>query len=104
MKKNTASKMILKKNDDLRHDQIEILKQYVQIETNYALIIDGEYGIGKTYFYKELASPELKKIALPTNETKKYRPIYISLFGLKSIDEISRLIFLELYPILKKRV
>jgi len=87
----------------LKHEQIEVIRQYVQIETNYALIIEGEYGIGKTYFYKELVSPELEKISLPSNNTKKYRPVFLSLFGLKSIDEISRLIFLELYPILKKK-
>lgn len=103
MKKVKVPRNQTKKNTGLKHDQIEIIEQYVQIESNYALIINGEYGIGKTYFYKTLVSPELKKISLLTDESKKYRPLHISLFGLKSVDEISRLIFLELYPILKNK-
>lgn len=90
-------------DNELKHEQIEVIRQYVQIETNYALIIEGEYGIGKTYFYKGIVSPELKNISLPSDNNKKYRPVLLSLFGLKSIDEISRLIFLELYPTLKEK-
>lgn len=101
--RNKSLKLVKEEDTIIKHEQIEIIKQYIQLETNHALIIDGEYGIGKTHFYKELVSPELETISLPDNETKKFRPVYLSLFGLKNTEEISRLIFLELYPILKSK-
>jgi hypothetical protein len=81
----------------------EVIKKYLEIETNYAVIIDGQYGVGKTYFYKNILRKEIKEISLPKDNNKKYEPIYISLFGYKSIEEIQTAVFLELYPILKTK-
>ena len=84
-------------------DQVEIVLQYLKIETNYAVIINGQYGVGKTHFYKNELVPKIKEISLAKNEQKKYTPIHISLFGFKSLEEIQTAIFIELFPILKNK-
>jgi hypothetical protein len=78
--------------------------QYLELETNYAIIINGDYGIGKTYYIKNELFPKVKNIQIP-NSTKeeKFYPIPISLFGVNTIDEIQNQIFIELYPILKNK-
>ena len=87
----------------MQENLTEIIKQYLKIETNYAVIINGNYGIGKTYFFKDSLFPEISNISLPNNEDKKYTPIHISLFGIKSIEDLQTQIFFGIYPILKKR-
>jgi hypothetical protein len=87
----------------MNSDQIEIVIQYLKIETNYAIILNGSYGVGKTHFYKNVLTPKIKDISLAKNEEKKFIPIHISLFGFKSIEEIQTAIFLELFPILKSK-
>lgn len=87
----------------MQENLTEIIKQYLKIETSYAVIINGNYGIGKTFFFKNSLFPEISKISLPNNEEKKYTPIHISLFGIKSIEDLQTQIFFGIYPILKKR-
>ncbi|KAA6331783.1 hypothetical protein EZS27_019647 [termite gut metagenome] len=80
------------------------IKQYLQIETNYAIIINGDYGIGKTYYIKNKLFPEVRDVEVPNSSKKeKYIPVLISLFGAKSIESIQDNFFFELYPILKKK-
>lgn len=87
----------------MRNDLVKVVSQYLQIETNYAVIIHGNYGIGKTYFYKKKLSPEIIKISTPKDEQKKYIPIHISLFGINTLEEIQTQIFFNIYPILKNK-
>lgn len=37
----------------LKNNQVEVVLQYLKIESNNALIIDGKYGVGKTHFFKK---------------------------------------------------
>lgn len=73
------------------------IKQYLEFDTNYAIIINGDYGIGKTHYIKNELFPEILKLKIPKNN-KKYKPILISLFGVKSTEEIQNQILFELYP------
>lgn len=78
--------------------------QYLDLDTNYAIIINGDYGIGKTHYIKNELFPKIAKIKIPHSENDEtYIPVLISLFGAKSIEDIQNQIFVELYPILKKR-
>lgn len=79
------------------------IKQYLGLDTNYAIIINGDYGIGKTYYIKNQLFPEIKKVDVPNTEEEKYVPILISLFGAKTIGDLQNQIFFELYPILKTK-
>lgn len=82
---------------------LKIISQYLNIDTNYAVIINGPYGIGKTYYFKNVLGPAINKIKLPKDNRKQFTAIHISLFGLKSLEEIQTEIFVSLYPILKHK-
>lgn len=81
----------------------DIVLQYLNMKTNYAIVITGEWGSGKTYYYENNLKKKIKQTHLITNNKKKYTPILISLFGINSIDDIQTQIVLNLYPILKDR-
>jgi hypothetical protein len=81
----------------------DVVGLYLKKDTDYALMITGEYGVGKTYYFKTVLSKQISKTPVLGDATKKYRPILISLFGLKSIEEIQTEIFLSLYPLLKNK-
>src|SRR5690554_4766592 len=88
----------------MNEDITERIEQYLYLDTNYAIIINGDYGIGKTHYIKNGLFPKVKKLDIPnTDKGEKFLPILISLFGTKSIEEIQNQIFLELYPILKSK-
>jgi KAP family P-loop domain protein len=82
---------------------INIVKDYLTKETNNALLITGEWGVGKTYFFNNILSKEIEKVSTKENENIKYTPIRISLFGVTSINDIEKRIILEIYPLLKNK-
>lgn len=59
--------------------------------TDYAILLNGKWGCGKTFFIKEYQQQK---------ENEEYKFLYVSLFGLNSISEINDAIFKELHPIL----
>jgi len=79
----------------------EIVKQYLQMDTNYALMITGDWGIGKTHYFKHTLKKEISETPVFSDNDKNYKPILVSLFGIKSVEEIQSEIFLCLYPFLK---
>ena len=81
---------------------IDIVKDYLIKESNNALLITGEWGVGKTYFFDNKLSEDIKEISIKKNESVKYKPIRVSLSGVTSIDDIERRIVAELYPSLNK--
>lgn len=56
---------------------------------NYAVLIDGDWGCGKTYFIENVLLPHLTE---PPESESKIRVEYISLYGIKSTEEISSII------------
>lgn len=66
---------------------VEALNRYITTEhaPHYAIMLNGEWGSGKTFFIKE---KWLKNI----DNLEKYSIVYVSLFGLKTIDELKDLI------------
>lgn len=94
---NMVGKMILK-DDDI----VSIVIKYIDENLyNYAVMIDGDWGCGKTYFVKEYLIDKIEQ-----NETEKKkknedynikRIVYISLYGVKSVDEVSKQVFMESY-------
>ena len=81
---------------------IDIVKDYLTKENNNALLITGQWGVGKTYFFDNKLSEDIKEISIKKNESVKYKPIRVSLSGVTSIDDIERRIVAELYPSLNK--
>ena len=68
--------------------------EYVKNQkVDYAIMITGDWGSGKTYFWKNELIPELKKL-----KTKHY---YVSLYGVKTVKELEALFLKAQYPVLE---
>ncbi|WP_410220759.1 P-loop NTPase fold protein [Pedobacter sp.] len=71
----------------------EIFENYIKTpDTQYALLINGAWGSGKTHFLKENLFPLIR-----SNELK---PIYISLNGISKIENLEYQMLLGLIPYL----
>lgn len=80
------------------HELVDIVKDYIQKrETDYALLINGKWGSGKTYFWKHKLVKEIEKIEI---DRQKIKTLYVSVFGIGDLSEISKKIFFELMPFL----
>lgn len=78
----------------------EAVKKYLITETNYALLISGKWGSGKTYYYNNNLLDLIRNTNIYGDEEKQYIPIKISLFGKKNIAEITEDIYTQLYPLI----
>ena len=66
------------------------IKHYLdEDKTNTAIMLTGEWGSGKTYYIEKALAPFLQ-------EEKKHRCVVISLYGLESLADISKGIYMEL--------
>lgn len=74
-----------------------IITDFLSKPSDYAIQLIGSWGVGKTYFYKNTIENIVSKQNVYNDATKKYKPIYISIFGLKSIEEIQDKIVFELF-------
>lgn len=71
------------KNNEIKDIIIDYLKND---KSNQAILIDGEWGSGKTFFIKEKIIPEIK-------EKHTDVPVYyVSLYGISSSNEIHNLV------------
>ncbi|PGM57294.1 hypothetical protein CN947_23395 [Bacillus cereus] len=77
---------------------VDSILNYVQKEnTDYAILLNGEWGSGKTYFWENVLKDKIENVEL---NGKKQKTIYVSLYGITCIDEINKRIVLD--NILKK--
>lgn len=80
---------------------IECICDYVRKPyTDYAVMLNGEWGSGKTYFWNNKLRNRLETIQ--NINGKSYKTIYMSLYGINSLEEISKKIFIETNPMLNK--
>jgi hypothetical protein len=90
-------------------DLIPVLKDYLDAEnTDYALLISGEWGCGKTYFlkkelFKTIRTSKVHYDLNGKNHEVSCDPVYVSLFGIKETSEIDKRVFLELNPSFKSK-
>jgi len=69
------------------------LKNYINYDNpEFAILLNGKWGSGKTYF--------IDKFIKDNEEKDKLKFIKISLFGLKEVDSIDEQIFQNLHPLL----
>lgn len=80
---------------------IECICDYVRKPyTDYAVMLNGEWGSGKTYFWNNKLRSRLE--AIKNKNGKNYKTIYMSLYGINSLEEISKKIFIETNPMINK--
>lgn len=81
-----------------------VLLNYLQTETNHAILLTGDWGSGKTHYIKNVFFEKAKEIkTIGSGAEKHYQPILVSLFGVKSIDDIKDRIWVSLYPLLDNK-
>ena len=83
-------------------DLVESILDYVRAEyTDYAIMINGEWGSGKTYFWNNKIK---KKIDSMKFNGKQYKTIYMSLYGISNLEDISKKIFIETTQLMDKNL
>ena len=80
----------------------QVISRYLQEkDTDYAIMITGEWGCGKTYFVRHDLSERINSIQYPIKEdAAKYCAVYISLYGLSNVEELPYLIAKSILPFL----
>ena len=83
-------------------DLVESILDYIRADyTDYAIMINGEWGSGKTYFWNHKIRNKIE--AMQVNG-KKYTTIYMSLYGISNLEEISKKIFIETTQLMDKNL
>ena len=81
-------------------DLVESILDYVRSDyTDYAIMINGEWGSGKTHFWNNKIRKKIESLQL---NGKRYTTIYMSLYGISNLEEISKKIFIETDKNLRK--
>ena len=79
---------------------LEAIKSYITEEnTDYAILLDGDWGTGKTHFVKNILLPIINKIDF--NDNSKFDYIYISAAGINNIEQFINDIY---YSIIIKKL
>ncbi len=77
------------------------IDEYINKEnTDYAILITGNWGIGKSFYIKKDIAKRDKNENI--EEGNNYRQIYVSLYGISKITEIDERIFYEVYSFLNE--
>lgn len=107
IKKDGKMNQLNKTEIELSENELKIIegiKNYVNESIyNYAVMIDGEWGCGKTHFVKNHLIKELRENETNIVGNKERKIIYLSLFGVKTISDLSNQILMELILFNKHR-
>ena len=83
-------------------DLVESILDYIRADyTDYAVMINGEWGSGKTYFWNHKIRNKIESMQL---NGKRYKTIYMSLYGISNLEEISKKIFIETTQLMDKNL
>ena len=83
-------------------DLVESILDYVRADyTDYAIMINGEWGSGKTYFWNNKIRNKIDSLSF---NGKKYTTIYMSLYGISNLEDISKKIFIETTQLMDKNM
>lgn len=73
----------------------QILTYIGKEKTNYAMMISGEWGTGKTYLLQNENGimKAISQTPIPNSDNNKYRPVYVSLSGISTTERLKELMF-----------
>lgn len=87
----------------IKLDLTQILLDYIKVpKTSYCIMIKGDWGCGKTCFIDNIFADKLKRQKIPSKNGKNYEIVRISLFGVKSKDEITERLLSAQMPLYNK--
>lgn len=71
-----------------------VIEEYLRdSKAEYAVMIDGDWGSGKTYFLTHSLTDIIEKVDEGNDEQRRYA--YVSLYGVKSTSEVSKEIMFQ---------
>ncbi|MDD2577208.1 MAG: P-loop NTPase fold protein [Bacteroidales bacterium] len=74
----------------------QIFTEYIKADkTQYAILLNGGWGCGKTYFWENTLEEISKK--------NDFKTIYVSLNGISKIDNLEYQLFIKLLPFINKQ-
>ena len=83
-------------------DLVESILDYIRSDyTDYAIMLNGEWGSGKTHFWNNKIRKKIESMQL---NGKRYTTIYMSLYGISNLEEISKKIFIETTQLMDKNL
>lgn len=83
-------------------DLVESILDYIRADyTDYAIMINGEWGSGKTHFWNNKIRNKIESLQL---NGKRYTTIYMSLYGISNLEDISKKIFMETTQLMDKNL
>ena len=83
-------------------DLVESILDYIRSDyTDYAVMLNGEWGSGKTHFWNNKIRKKIESMQL---NGKRYTTIYMSLYGISNLEEISKKIFIETTQLMDKNL
>ena len=80
-------------------DLVESILDYIR--SDYAVMLNGEWGSGKTHFWNNKIKKKIESMQL---NGKRYTTIYMSLYGISNLEEISKKIFMETTQLMDKNL
>ena len=81
---------------------VESILDYIRADyTDYAIMINGEWGSGKTYFWNNKVRKKIDSLKL---NGKQYTTVYMSLYGISNLEDISKKIFIETTHLMDKNL
>lgn len=82
------------------------LKYYLEKEVSpdYAVLLTGCWGAGKTFFIKRFLGGEKKEIKEWLTDCEKYTVVYVSLFGAKNREEMDKRVLEKFHPFLNSAI
>ncbi|PFM33595.1 P-loop NTPase fold protein [Bacillus cereus] len=91
---------------------VDSILDYIERDkTNHAILLNGKWGSGKTYFWENVLKEKIEAKEKKNKgiwrlkkevDVKKRNAIYVSLYGVNSIEEINKKIFLGKWEKLQK--
>ena len=83
-------------------DLVESILDYIRADyTDYAIMINGEWGSGKTYFWNNKIRNKIDSLSF---NGKRYTTIYMSLYGISNLEDISKKIYIETTQLMDKNM
>ena len=83
-------------------DLVESILDYVRSDyTDYAVMLNGEWGSGKTHFWNNKIRKKIESMQL---NGRRYTTIYMSLYGISNLEDISKKIFIETTQLMDKNL
>ena len=83
-------------------DLVESILDYIRSDyTDYAVMLNGEWGSGKTHFWNNKIKKKIESMQL---NGKRYTTIYMSLYVISNLEEISKKIFMETTQLMDKNL